>query len=218
MNIVYHRLIKQIAERNGYGSKCDLNSFVDEKGREWLSCSCEDFPETSAEWMFMDVADDEAMILLTAFASGVDYCTYEVERHLSRLLAEKGRLVSEVLDPIIATTDWSAYMAPQMLLSYLAAKPDGEMWILKLLDVVPNDARDGLFTACWFSNSKIVHDKLISKFESWMVDPSWGGGDVECAWLREFVGKWSSLPDIDRDKFERFRSLSSRIVSEKCFC
>ena len=134
------------------------------------------------------------------------YPEYEVQRHLMRLMALKGRLVESPMEQIIETTDWKLYSSPSELLSYLAVKQDGCAWIMRLLDIVPNDARDGLFTACWYCKDLGVQRKLLNKFKEWSLESSWGLGDGEGCWLAQFLSKW-----IKRSVFP-FKSLKELIV------
>ena len=68
----------------------------------------------------------------------------------------------------------------------------GLKWIVKFLDVILEDARDGILTACWHCNDRRVQKKLLEKFEEWSVDPSgWGDGTGEDVWLGRFLAKWT---------------------------
>ena len=106
-------------------------------------------------------------------------------------MALKGKLVAERMDDVVRSTDWGSYASPQLLLSCLAAKPDGADWIVRLLDVVPPDARDGLFIACWHCHDRRVHRKLLRKFEEWTLEEDFGGSDGEGYWLGRFLTKWT---------------------------
>ena len=59
-----------------------------------------------------------------------------------------------------------------------------------MLDIVPNNERFGLLTACWHCNNSHIQEKVLMKFEEWIVDPNWGHGDCEDVWLRQFLYKW----------------------------
>lgn len=184
-------LIRKIAKRNGSATYYTLSTF-DEDGMRHMTCDMWRWAETDDIWLFSDVSDEEAKVLLDAFVAGTSRCTFEILRHFARLLATKGALVAGQVDKIIETTDWESYASPQLLLSYLAVKADGVKWILKLLDVVLEDARDGLLVACWYCNDIRVQKKLLEKFEEWSSDPSgWGGGTGEDGWLGQFLTKWT---------------------------
>lgn len=199
------KLVKEIAERNGAARYYPLEVFTDkDSGESYLTCDNGlSFPECSAEWLFSDVSDKEATVLLTAFLRSDNHFTYEILCHLSRLMATKGQLVGGQMEDIMATTDWRSCASKTSLLSYLAVKPDGGEWILRLLDVVPNDARDGLFTACWYCNDARVQVKLLEKFGEWLnEDKAWGLGDREGAWLKNFLGKWISEETFSYGRLE----------------
>ena len=183
------RVIEGIAERNGAIRYYPLEKF-ENGGVTWLTCSSWLFPETSSEWLFSDISEKEALTLLQAFVSADTCCTMEVLRHFARLMATMGGLVARQMDELLEKTDWGSYASQHQLLAYLAVKPNGCNWIVRLLDIVPNDARDGLFVACWYCNDHLVQNKLLKKFEDWSKDPTWGSGDREGAWLEQFLGKW----------------------------
>lgn len=195
-------LIRKIAERNGAIEYYPLREFEDE-GKRWLTCDGWLSAETSSEWLFSDVSDEEAKTLLRAFALKEDCCTFEVHRHFARLMATKGGLVRDLMDSLVGSTDWKAYSSFPVA-SYLATMRNGVDWILKILDIVPNDGRDGLFTACWYCEDARVQGKLLTKFEEWSNDQTWGGGDGEGQWMKEFLCKWISK---DVFPYERLKNL-----------
>ena len=92
-------LIHKIAVRNGAIEYYPLQEFED-GGMRWLTCGGWLRAEISSEWLFSDVSDEEATTLLRAFALDEDCCTFEVQRHLARLMAIKGGLVRDLMDPI----------------------------------------------------------------------------------------------------------------------
>ena len=183
-------LIRKIAKRNGSAAHYPLVTFLD-GGVRYMTCENRLFPEIDPIWLFSDVSDEEANLLLGAFVDGKTFCTYDIMRHLSRLLATKGLLVSRKVDKILERTDWESYAAPQLLLSYLAVKPDGDKWIIRLLDIVPEDCRDGLFLACWYLDDFGVNKRLLAKLAAWSVDPNWSGAATgEQVWLKRFSNKF----------------------------
>ncbi|MGN0844443.1 MAG: hypothetical protein ACI4QT_04390 [Kiritimatiellia bacterium] len=181
-------LIKKVAERNGSIEYYPLQEF-EEDGKVWLTCDGWLFAETSSEWLFPDVSDEEATTLLRAFALKEDCCTFEVHCHLARLMATKGGLVRDLMDSLVKSADWESYTTfPEA--SFLAVMDNGVEWILKVLDVVPNDGRDGILTACWYCEDIRVQEKLMAKFEEWTNLPAWGEGDGESQWMKQFISKW----------------------------
>ena len=185
-------MVKKISLRNGSSLYYSLEIVKDEQGDNiYLTCDNSGLsPECSSEWLFSDVSDKEAITLLNAFIDSSVLFAFEVVRHLSRLMAVRGNLVKQKMDEIVDIVDWSSYSSPASLLSYLASKSEGGDRIIRLLDVVPNDSRDGLFTACWYCSELCVHEKLLKNFEEWICDEAWGTGDGEGAWLYRFLGKW----------------------------
>ena len=152
---------------------------------------CGGMPIDDAQWMLRGATDEEAKIILRDFVANTTLCGWSLNCQMARLLSEKGQLVAKKVDRILETTDWESYASPQLLLSYLAVKPDGAKWAYRLLDVVLDDARDGLFLACWKIKDKRLHAKLLRKFEEWFTqDETWGGGTGEDGWLGRFVSKW----------------------------
>ena len=107
-------LIRKIAKRNGSALHYPLVTFLD-GGVRYMTCENRLFPEIDPIWLFSDVSDEEAKLLLSTFVDGKTFCTYDIMRHLSRLLATKGLLVSRKMDKILERTDWESYAAPQLL-------------------------------------------------------------------------------------------------------
>ncbi len=104
---------------------------------------------------------------------------------------------------IIAKTDWSSYGSNGLLLSYLGSVKGADAQIRRLLDIVPEDGRDGLFVACWKSQSARVQKKLLEKFERWIEDdPDFGSGTGEAAWLGAFLAKWMREGEFPYDRLE----------------
>src|SRR5881394_3934833 len=83
---------------------------------------------------------------------------------LSKLLSQKGRLVSETIDPLQRSLDWSSWSSSQLLLSYLTVRDDGAELASRLLDQGPEDSRDGLFFSCYWLKSTAINRKLSAKF------------------------------------------------------
>ena len=144
-----------------------------------------------APYIFGDLDDDDAKILLESFIGFRSLYHFDLAMQLARLLAERGTLVSTRMERIIAKTDWSSYGSNGLLLAYLGSVKGAAAQIRQLLDIVPEDGRDGLFVACWKSQSVRVHKKLLEKFEGWIdADSDFGSSTGEAAWLGAFIAKW----------------------------
>ena len=187
-------LLRTVADRNGYpietfredGLQCVIFSEVFDLEEDFLG----------SYWAFRGASDAEAAAILRFWIRHATRKTktmefgHSLKWSLGRLLAEKGRLVEDLLAPVLRQTDWSSYDAPQFLLAGLAAFPDGAERAIELLDIVPEDARDGLFIACWLLPARNVQRKLLAKSLAWIADPAWHGYPNEAYWLRCFLCKW----------------------------
>ena len=145
------------------------------------------------ECIFNDCDDAEAKTFLKAFLANELSVGWSVDVQLSKLLSSRGRLVGEIIDPLLTTLDWSSSNTHQLFLSYLALRPDGATLAEQLLDEVPKDAREGLFLACYRLRSENLDRKLIAKFEEWGAvnwDP---GATGELNALKVFIAKWLKL-------------------------
>jgi hypothetical protein len=113
-----------------------------------------------------------------------------ISEQLSKLLSTRGGLVADVMDPLLKTVNWGTFSNHLLFLSYLAVREDGPSLAQHLLDVVPEDGRDGLFLACYILRSESLDRKLIEKFvelDSGAWDP---GSTGELYALEQFIAKW----------------------------
>ncbi len=137
---------------------------------------------------------DEALRrrLLTAYVRGELYCEWDIEIELMKLLALRGTLVSDMLEPRVQDrTLYSGHPNSLGLLSYLAVSPDGEAYVIDLLDQILKDSRDGLFFACMFLNTDSVNQRLMEKFTEWADDDMYDiNGTDELQWLGYFIHRW----------------------------
>lgn len=147
----------------------------------------------ASECIFDDCDDDLAKVFLTAFLKQELSVGWSVFEQLSKLLSTRGTLVSETIEPILTSVDWSCCYTSQLFLSYLALKGDGAEFAAKLLDIVRDDFRDGLFLACHKLKSEKLDRKLMAKFVEWEEE----GDDFTstgCVYaLEQFIGKWLKL-------------------------
>lgn len=184
-------VLRRVIDRN-------RDEYTDEL--RWEECSDGDIildfdplgnmPIDDSLWVLRGATDDEAKTILRDFIGSKTSCGWSLSCQMARLLSEKGQLVAKRMDKLIERNDWSNGKHT-LLLAYLAAKPDGAEWAKKLLDMVPDDARDGLFLACWKINDLELHAKLLRKFEEWFTkDATWGCGTGEDGWLGRFISRW----------------------------
>ena len=149
------------------------------------------------DWLFSCATDEEAHALLTPFVSGSLDVGPGLHCELVRLLAEKGSAVKEPLREVIDGTDWSRYGTPCHVLAGLHFLPEGKRKTMKLLNVIPEDWRDGLLASIWKTNDLEVNTALLRKFEEWILIPDWGPSSGEGAWLGKFIAKWLSEGTFD---------------------
>lgn len=184
-------ILKSVIARSG-GDPCRLQ-FADYGDCRLLSYDPFGEIPLEDEWLLKSITDEEAVFVLNRFLDGDTGCAYDMLCQFSRLLVEKGALIKTRLQCFYKDKDWSSYSAPQLTLSGLVHLPDAAMRIQELLNVVPEDCRDGLFLACWHLNDKEVTKQVLKKFEEWVADPDWSGAATgEAVWRRRFVGKFAS--------------------------
>jgi hypothetical protein len=150
--------------------------------------------------IFESCSDEEAKVLLEYFITLEDRSRlgWNLACQLSRLLAVKGLLVADKIDHIIQETDWTTFSAPHLLLSGAIHLRDSERIISDLLDRVPEDFRDGLFCACYYSDSSAVAQKVASKFEEWGRDLAWSPTATgEHGWLELLIKKWMGRCSVE---------------------
>ena len=197
------KLIKKVVERSTGGS-CSLVHDEYADGSSPLNCELYDGMPLGSDWMFKSATDDESRQILLHFISNKHDIGFELACQIARLLSEKGFVVKEELADFVTRVDWSLYGSPELALAGLPHIKRGDAVTIRLLDVVPEDSRDGIFFACWKSKSRAVQEKLLGKFESWTTAPDWGSGSGEHAWLKYFLGKWISEETFP---YERLKNL-----------
>jgi hypothetical protein len=175
-------------------------------------------PDFFADDCIYDPVDDgTARWLLEDFIGKKPEIGWSVGSELSKLLSKRGHLVHDSVMPIIlslaeARLDSEGILtvsfAPhQLCLSYICLIPDGEALALRLLDVVTEDCRDGLFLACFKMNTPAIYEKVKAKVREWVADEEspWGGSSTGEQWLiRKMVQKWDiTFPNGDHEDIRR---------------
>jgi len=147
----------------------------------------------TSKCIFDDCTDEQARIFLTAFLDRSLSVGWSVSIQLSKLLAVRGRLVSNLMEPLLTTLKWNSHGDYVLFLSYLAVRDGGATLAVRLLDEVSEDARDGLFLACYRLKSEELDRKLIGKFIEWDAEGWDGSGTGELHALQQFIAKWIGL-------------------------
>lgn len=181
-------LIRDLAVR----STGDANAVRYEDYGERQCLESDSFQEIplGQDWLFSCATEEEACALLTSFVSGTLDVGPGLGCELTRLLAEKGSLVKEQLKKVIEGTDWSRYGTPCRVLAGLHFLPDGKQKTMELLNIIPEDWRDGLLASIWKSNDIEMNLALLRKFEEWIRFPDWGASSGEGRWMDKFIAKW----------------------------
>lgn len=148
----------------------------------------------ASECIFDDCTDAQAKLFLESFLANGLSVGWEVSLQLSKLLATRGQLVRQTIEPLLMTLDWGTYNIHLLYLSYLALiKEEGPALAGRMLDEVPEDGRDALFLACHRLQSEKLDSKLIEKFMEWGTG-NWGPADTgELYALEQFIAKWLGL-------------------------
>lgn len=162
--------------------------------------------DATAEWLLADWLDGQAANV-----------GWNVRRELSKLLAKRGRLVRDRVEPIVRQlaalgpedggfTPWAHH---QLCLSFLPQMEDGESLAVRLIDRVPEDFRDGLLLACYRINSPAVYEAVKEAVRRWEAEGCWCGGSTGELWLlRRMVERWgATFPCGDHEDVRRFLQL-----------
>jgi len=143
--------------------------------------------------IFDDCDEDRAKLFLESFLANKLSVGWEVSVQLSKLLSQRGQLISKTFDPLLTTLNWESISTHLLFLSYLAVREDGVTLALKLLDKVPEDGRDGLFLACHKLQSAELDKKLMKKFVDWEAEGWSPSSTGELYALEQFIARWLGL-------------------------
>ena len=143
------------------------------------------------ECIYDPVDDATALWLLNDWLDDKPYVGWNVHRELSKLLAKRGHLVRDRVEPIVRQlaalrpdeggfTPWAEH---QLCLSFLWRMEDGESLAVRLIDRVPEDFRDGLLLACYKVNTPAVYEAVKAAVRQWEADGCWCGDSTGERWL-----------------------------------
>ena len=145
-----------------------------------------------------DPADDATgRQLLNDWLDGAPNVCWNTHCELSKLLARRGHLVRERVEPIIRELTalapgeggFSPWREHQLSLSFLAKMADGEALAVHLLGGVPEDFRDGLLLACYTLNTRPIYEAVKASVRRWAAE-LWCGGTGEKWLIHRMVERW----------------------------
>ena len=185
-NIIIRQLRQHKLE---YEVDCDPNR----KNEKVVYCYDE---KLSQQGVFEACPDAELILLFTALIENRPL-HWDIAFEIARLLPEKGLLIEDKFSLDNCTANYF-YGFNQMLLAYLGSDQKYESEIIRLLNEVPEDARDGLFMACYRLNTPAICRKLMEKFTQWInSDPNYGTGSGEGYYLNRFIELWQQTQQIN---------------------
>lgn len=154
--------------------------------------------------IFKECSEEELTLLFSALIENNELC-WNIALEIAKLLPEKGHLIEDKF----SIDDCAAnpfYGFNQLLLAALGSDQKYESEIIKSLDAVPEDARDGVFMACEALNTPAICRKLMEKFTQWIKnDPDYGIATGEGRYLEKFIALWQKMQnDKSVDEFIAF--------------
>ena len=192
-------IIRQLQQ---YGLEYEIDLDPNQDNQEVVFCYDENLGQ---QRIFKQCSEEELTLLFSALIEN-KALNWDIALEIAKLLPEKGHLIEDKF----SIDDWAAnpfYGFNQLLLAALGSDQKYESEIIKLLDAVPADARDGLFMACEALNTPAVFCKLMEKFTLWIkADPDYGNdGTGEGGYLEKFIALWQKTQnDKSVDEFIAF--------------
>ena len=191
-------IVRQLQQ---YGLEYEIDLDPDQDNQEVVFCCDENLSRQS---IFRECSEDELTLLFSALIEN-NALDWGIALEIAKILPEKGHLIEDKF----SIDDWAAnpfYYFNQMLLAALGCDQKYESVIIKLLDAVPEDARDGVFMACEALNTPAICRKLMEKFTLWIkTDPDYGIATGEGGYLEKFIALWQKTQnDKSVDKFIAF--------------
>ena len=181
-------IVRQLQQ---YGLEYEIDLEQNQDNQEAVFCYDENL---SRQGIFKECSEEELTLLFSALIEN-KALNWDIALEIAKLLPEKGHLIEDKF----SIDDWAAnpfYGFNQLLLAALGSDQKYESEIIKLLDAVPVDARDGLFMACEALNTPAIFCKLIEKFTLWIkADPDYGNSTGEGRDLVNFIALWQKTQD-----------------------
>ena len=191
-------IVRQLQQ---YGLEYEIDLDPNQDNQEVVFCYDENLSRQS---IFRECSEDELTLLFSALIEN-NALDWGIALEIAKILPEKGHLIEDKF----SIDDWAAnpfYGFNQLLLAALGSDQKYESEIIKLLDAVPVDARDGLFMACEALNTPAICRKLMEKFTLWIkTDPDYGIATCEGGYLEKFIALWQKTQnDKSVDEFIAF--------------
>lgn len=191
-------IVRQLQQ---YGLEYEIDLDPNQDNQEVVFCYDENL---SRQGIFKECSEEELTLLFSALIENKALC-WDIALEIAKLLPEKGHLIKDKfsIDDCVANPFCGFN---QLLLAALGSNQKYESEIIKLLDAVPEDARDGLFMACEALNTPAIFRKLMEKFTQWIkADPDYGTATGEGRYLENFLVLWQKTQnDKSVDKFIAF--------------
>lgn len=184
------KTVDEILRRNGSQTVSEIVS--NSGGADYIEIDSFGVVPFGESWRLRLVDSEECAYLLNLFIDHREYFGFGLSGELARLLAERGKCVADRIAHIVATTDWRSYGAHSMILAGLPWIDGGIEWAMKLLDIAPEDRRDGLFLAIWKMNDLKLNLKLLECFEKWHQEDGWGMVSGERGIMMKFLVRWAN--------------------------
>ena len=179
----------------------EYDCFFDfETNGEMVACRNFDPDIFDERCIFSKCSDAELVLLFNAVIDNLPL-NWDILCEICKMLLTKGPLVKERVEKIIFDSEFD-FSNRQLLYAYLGSSMQYENKIIELLDVIPEDFRDGLFMACYRLNTLAICCKLMNKFTEWIKnDHDFGNGTGEEAYLDAFIALWqhTQTPELCDD-------------------
>ena len=194
-----NKIIVRQLQRHKLEYEIDLDPNQD--NQEVVFCDDENFGQ---QRIFRECSEEELTLLFSALIEN-KALYWDIALEIAKLLPEKGHLIEDKFFLNNCTENYF-YGFNQMLLAYLGSDQKYESEIIRLLDEVPEDARDGVFMACEALNTPAVCRKLMEKFTLWIkTDPDYGISTGEGGYLEKSIALWQKTQDRKSvDEFTAF--------------
>lgn len=162
--------------------------------------------------IYDSVDDATACRLSNDWLDGKVQIGWNCNLELSKLLAKRGHLVRDRVENIvqqIMSGEVSFYSG--LCLTFLPRMKDGEQLAIGLLEIAPDDLRDGLFHACYKLNTPLIYEAFKSSVRRWAAsDKNWGSGTGEAWLVNRMVDRWDqTFPSGDHADI---RQLCQRVL------